>query len=40
MQTGSRTYEYQDTSKCYVGFRCVETYLGRKKEDNRDSQVY
>jgi gliding motility-associated lipoprotein GldK len=40
MQTGSRTYEYQDTSKCYVGFRCVQTYLGRKKEDNRDSQVY
>ena len=40
MQTGSRTYEYQDTSKCYVGFRCVQTYLGRKKGDIRDSQVY
>lgn len=40
MQTGARTYEYQDTSKCYVGFRCVETYLGRKKGDTRDSQVY
>jgi gliding motility-associated lipoprotein GldK len=40
MQTGSRTYEYQDTSKCYVGYRCVETYLGRKEGDTRDSQVY
>ena len=40
MQNGTRTYEYQDTSKCYVGFRCVETYLGRKKGDTRDSQVY
>ena len=40
MQNGTRTYEYQDTSKCYVGFRCVQTYLGRKKGDTRDSQVY
>ena len=40
MQTGSRTYEYQDTSKCYVGYRCVQTYLGRKEGDTRDSQVY
>jgi len=40
MQTGARTYEYQDTAKCYVGYRCVETYLGRKKGDTRDSQVY
>ncbi len=34
LQTGTRTYEYQDTAKCYVGFRCVMTYLGRSKEDN------
>ena len=40
MQTGSRTYEYQDTSKSYIGYRCVETYLGRKEGDTRDSQVY
>ncbi len=33
MQTGSRTYEYQDTSKCYVGFRCVMSFLGRDKTD-------
>jgi len=36
-QTSSRTYEYQDTAKCYVGFRCVETYLGRAKGDNIDN---
>ena len=23
LQTGTRTYEYQDTSKSYIGFRCV-----------------
>lgn len=33
MQTGTRTYEYQDTAKCYIGFRCVMTYLGRAKGD-------
>ncbi len=34
LQTSSRTYEYQDTAKCYIGFRCVMTYLGRDKDDN------
>lgn len=34
LQTGTRTYEYQDTAKCYIGFRCVMTYLGRSEEDN------
>ncbi len=34
MQTSTRTYEYQDTSKCYIGFRCVQTYLGRAKGDD------
>jgi gliding motility-associated lipoprotein GldK len=29
LQNGSRTFEYQDTSKSFVGFRCVVTYLGR-----------
>ena len=28
MQNGTRTYEYQDTSKSYIGFRCVRSYLG------------
>ena len=34
MMVNTRQYEYQDTGKSYVGFRCVETYLGRKKGDN------
>jgi len=34
LQNSTRTYEYQDTAKCYIGFRCVMTYLGRSKEDN------
>jgi formylglycine-generating enzyme len=33
MQVGTRTYEYQDTAKSYVGFRCVRSYLGRDAED-------
>ncbi len=33
LQTGTRTYEYQDTAKCYVGFRCVMDFLGRDKSD-------
>ncbi len=34
LQTGTRSYEYQDTAKCYIGFRCVMTYLGRAKGDD------
>lgn len=30
LQCGQRTFEYQDTSKSYLGFRCVRTYLGAK----------
>ncbi|GIV40765.1 MAG: gliding motility lipoprotein GldK [Vicingaceae bacterium] len=33
LQVGTRTYEYQDTAKCYIGFRCVMTFLGRDKAD-------
>jgi formylglycine-generating enzyme required for sulfatase activity len=33
LQTGTRTYEYQDTAKCYIGFRCVVSYIGRDKND-------
>lgn len=43
MQTGTRTYEYQDTSKAYIGFRSVRTYEGRKRHADGvtgDSQVY
>ena len=35
LQNGSRTYEYQDTAKCYLGFRCVMTYLGRVPGDEQ-----
>jgi formylglycine-generating enzyme required for sulfatase activity len=30
-QVSTRTYEYQDTAKCYIGFRSVMSYLGRGK---------
>lgn len=33
LQTGTRTYEYQDTTKSYIGFRCVMTHLGRGGRD-------
>lgn len=33
IQTGTRAYEYQDTTKSYVGFRCVLTFLGRSIND-------
>lgn len=33
MNTGTRTFEYQDTTKCYIGFRCVLTFLGRSIND-------
>ncbi|KWW32013.1 MAG: hypothetical protein AUK63_109 [bacterium P3] len=34
IQVQTRSYEYQDTSKSYIGFRCVQPYLGRVKGDN------
>ena len=38
----TRDYEYQDTAKSYIGFRCIQNYLGRLKGDNpaRASNVY
>ena len=33
LQTGSRHWEYQDTTKSYVGFRCALTFLGRSVND-------
>jgi formylglycine-generating enzyme required for sulfatase activity len=38
----SRDFEYQDSCKSYVGFRCVQTYLGRHRGDNMKtaSNVY
>ncbi|MDR2408686.1 MAG: SUMF1/EgtB/PvdO family nonheme iron enzyme [Bacteroidales bacterium] len=34
LHNAARSYEYQDTGKCYVGFRCVQSYMGRVKGDN------
>ena len=33
IQTGTRTFEYQDTAKSYIGFRCAVDFLGRDKKD-------
>ncbi len=33
IQSPTRAYEYQDTAKSYVGFRCVMTYMGRSIKD-------
>jgi gliding motility-associated lipoprotein GldK len=36
-QNGTRSFEYSDTAKAYIGFRSVMSYLGRgKSEANRD----
>lgn len=34
LQTGTKSYEYMDTAKSYIGFRSVMTYLGRAKGDD------
>ncbi len=33
LNTGVRSYEYQDTAKSYIGFRNVVSYMGRAKGD-------
>jgi formylglycine-generating enzyme required for sulfatase activity len=33
LMCGTRTYEYQDTAKSYIGFRNVMTHLGRGGQD-------
>ncbi|MBN2237501.1 MAG: SUMF1/EgtB/PvdO family nonheme iron enzyme [Bacteroidales bacterium] len=41
LQVTARQYEYQDTAKSYIGFRCMQTYLGRMAGDSRNaSEVY
>ncbi|MDL2314818.1 SUMF1/EgtB/PvdO family nonheme iron enzyme [Bacteroidales bacterium OttesenSCG-928-C19] len=37
IQVNARTYEYQDSGKSFVGFRCIQSYLGRDKADNLKS---
>jgi len=34
LEVGTRTFEYQDTAKSYIGMRSVMSYLGRGKNDN------
>jgi formylglycine-generating enzyme required for sulfatase activity len=33
LQVSTRDYEYQDTAKSYIGFRCVQSFLGRDLAD-------
>ncbi|MFA8300635.1 MAG: SUMF1/EgtB/PvdO family nonheme iron enzyme [Hyphomicrobiales bacterium] len=42
LQVTTRDYEYQDTAKCYIGFRCMQPYLGRNLGDRpkNASKVY
>jgi len=42
LESATRTYEYQDSSKAFIGFRCVQPFLGRQKDDNpaKASNVY
>lgn len=35
IENGSRTFEYQDTCKSYVGFRCIQSYIGRSNKDRK-----
>ncbi|MCJ8210396.1 SUMF1/EgtB/PvdO family nonheme iron enzyme [Mucilaginibacter sp. RS28] len=35
LQNSTRTYEYQDTAKSYIGFRCVSHFMGRDIRDKR-----
>jgi len=42
IKIATRAYEYQDSCMSFVGFRCVQTYMGRDRGDNmnRASHVY
>ncbi len=42
LKVTTRTYEYQDTAKSYIGFRCIQPYMGRNPNDNpsRASHIY
>ncbi|MDD3737816.1 MAG: SUMF1/EgtB/PvdO family nonheme iron enzyme [Lentimicrobiaceae bacterium] len=42
LQVNTRSYEYQDSAKCYIGFRCVQDFIGRQKNDNpaKASRIY
>lgn len=40
LQVSTRTYEYQDTAKSYIGFRCVRSYMGRDAAEWDASNFY
>jgi len=42
LQVSTRNYEYQDSATSYIGFRNVQDYMGRQKDDNpaRSSEIY
>jgi sulfatase modifying factor 1 len=33
LQCGTKSYEYQDSTKSYVGFRCLLPFMGRSMND-------
>jgi len=33
IQCGTRTFEYQDSTKSYIGFRCIRDYVGPPKQE-------
>lgn len=35
LENGSRTYEYQDSCRSFIGFRCVQSYIGRSNKDTK-----
>jgi sulfatase modifying factor 1 len=35
IENGTRHWEYADSAKSYVGFRCITTFLGRDITDNK-----
>lgn len=39
LQVSSRSYEYQDSAKSSIGFRCVIDFLGRSKNDYSKSHL-
>jgi formylglycine-generating enzyme len=35
IENGSRTFEYQDSCRSFVGFRCVQEFIGRSNKDRK-----
>ena len=33
LQCGTKSYEYQDSAKSYIGFRCLLPFMGRAMND-------